>query len=67
MDFWDHSDWREIPQNDPTADVPTFITPHLVKHVQPNVNKTDIDAQTTSRKVYIINRKVILFHKTEKS
>lgn len=37
MDFWDHSDWREIPQNDPTADVPTFITPHLVKHVQPNV------------------------------
>lgn len=37
MDFWDHSDWREIPQNDPTADVPKFMTPHLVKHVQPNV------------------------------
>ena len=37
MDFWDHKHWRKIQQNDPHANVPTFMTPHLVKHSQPNI------------------------------
>ncbi|XP_061187470.1 carbohydrate sulfotransferase 15-like [Saccostrea echinata] len=37
MDFWDHSHWREIPQNAPYSKSPKFLTPHLVKHVQPNI------------------------------
>ncbi|XP_061187368.1 uncharacterized protein LOC133195519 [Saccostrea echinata] len=37
MDFWDHNHWREIPQNDPNSSEPKFLTPHLVRHVQPNI------------------------------
>ncbi|XP_062587525.1 carbohydrate sulfotransferase 15-like [Saccostrea cucullata] len=37
MDFWDHNHWREIPQNAPYHKSPKFLTPHLVKHVQPNI------------------------------
>lgn len=37
MDFWDHKHWRDIHQNDPYANVPKVMTPHLVKHVLPNI------------------------------
>ncbi|XP_061187382.1 carbohydrate sulfotransferase 15-like [Saccostrea echinata] len=37
MDFWDHNHWREIPQNDPNSSEPKFLTPHFVRHVQPNI------------------------------
>lgn len=37
MDFWDHKFWRDIHQNDPYENVPKVMTPHLVKHVQPNI------------------------------
>ena len=37
MDFWDHSSWKRIPQNDPSADVPEVNTPRLIKHVNPDV------------------------------
>lgn len=37
MDFWDHKYWRDIHQNDPYANVPKVMTPHLVKHVLPNI------------------------------
>ncbi|XP_060591234.1 GATA zinc finger domain-containing protein 14-like isoform X2 [Ruditapes philippinarum] len=33
MDFWDHSSWKKIPQNDPTADLPVVNTPSLIKHI----------------------------------
>ncbi|XP_062588301.1 carbohydrate sulfotransferase 15-like [Saccostrea cucullata] len=37
MDFLDHNHWREIPQNDPNSNEPKFLTPHFVRHVQPNI------------------------------
>ncbi|XP_055996541.1 carbohydrate sulfotransferase 15-like isoform X3 [Ostrea edulis] len=37
MDFWDHRHWREIPQNNPLSNAPRYMTPHLVKHVQPKI------------------------------
>ncbi|KAL4217599.1 Carbohydrate sulfotransferase 15 [Mactra antiquata] len=37
MDFWDHSSWRMIAQNDPTVDEPNITTPTLVKHINPGI------------------------------
>ncbi|KAL4240639.1 hypothetical protein ACF0H5_001430 [Mactra antiquata] len=36
MDMWDMSGWVSIPQNTGKKE-PTFITPHLIKHLNPNV------------------------------
>ena len=37
MDFWDQTQWKFIPQNDPNATEPMYTAPDLLKHVQPNV------------------------------
>ena len=37
MDFWDHSLWWLIPQNDHNASEPTVLTPHLIQHVLPDI------------------------------
>ncbi|XP_061197560.1 carbohydrate sulfotransferase 15-like isoform X1 [Saccostrea echinata] len=37
MDFWDNTLWRFIPQNDENDLEPTFTTPYLIRHVQPNI------------------------------
>ncbi|XP_078331635.1 carbohydrate sulfotransferase 15-like isoform X1 [Crassostrea virginica] len=37
MDFWDHSLWWLIPQNDQNASEPTVLTPHLIQHVLPDI------------------------------
>ncbi|XP_065942341.1 carbohydrate sulfotransferase 15 isoform X2 [Magallana gigas] len=37
MDFWDHTLWWLIPQNNGNASEPVFTTPHLIHHVQPNI------------------------------
>jgi len=37
MDFYDHTSWKMIPQNDPTLPVPNITTPSLVHHVNPDV------------------------------
>ncbi|XP_033754792.1 carbohydrate sulfotransferase 15-like [Pecten maximus] len=36
MDFWDFSGWPQIPQNR-NQTIPKILTPHLIKHVNPNV------------------------------
>ncbi|XP_060083042.1 carbohydrate sulfotransferase 15-like [Ylistrum balloti] len=36
MDFWDFSGWPKIPQNR-NQNIPKILTPHLLKHVNPNV------------------------------
>jgi hypothetical protein len=37
MDFWDHSAWPTIPQNDPSSDEPLYTTPSLIRHVNPGI------------------------------
>lgn len=37
MDFWDHTLWWLIPQNNGNASEPVFTTPHLIHYVQPNI------------------------------
>lgn len=37
MDFYDHTSWKMIPQNDPSALLPNVTTPSLVHHVNPDV------------------------------
>ncbi|KAK3577378.1 hypothetical protein CHS0354_008475 [Potamilus streckersoni] len=37
MDFWDHSMWRYIPQNNISADEPDVLAPDLIHHVNPDV------------------------------
>ncbi|OWF40119.1 carbohydrate sulfotransferase 15-like [Mizuhopecten yessoensis] len=36
MDFWDFSGWPQIPQNR-NQTMPSILTPHLIKHVNPGV------------------------------
>ncbi|XP_052086615.1 carbohydrate sulfotransferase 15-like [Mytilus californianus] len=37
MDFWQAFDWRNIPQNNPQSIAPKYITPDLIKHINPNI------------------------------
>ncbi|XP_063418203.1 carbohydrate sulfotransferase 15-like [Mytilus trossulus] len=37
MDYWQAFDWRKIPQNNPKSTVPTYTTPDLIKHINPNI------------------------------
>ncbi|KAL3851668.1 hypothetical protein ACJMK2_015397 [Sinanodonta woodiana] len=37
MDFWDHTMWRRIPQNDMLADEPVVLAPDLIRHINPDV------------------------------
>ena len=36
MDLWDNSGWKSIPQNNGLKE-PKYITPHLIKHINPHV------------------------------
>jgi hypothetical protein len=36
MDFWDLTGWKYIPQNEAMVE-PVYLTPHLIKHVNPKV------------------------------
>ncbi|KAK3592495.1 hypothetical protein CHS0354_026616 [Potamilus streckersoni] len=37
MDFWDHTMWRRIPQNDMLANEPVVLAPDLIRHINPDV------------------------------
>ena len=37
MDLWYPYNWKRIPQNDPNASEPVYITPHLIYHINPQI------------------------------
>ncbi|KAL3885343.1 hypothetical protein ACJMK2_025414 [Sinanodonta woodiana] len=37
MDFWDHTMWKYIPQNNYLADEPDVLAPDLIRHINPEV------------------------------
>lgn len=48
MDFWDFTGWPKIPQN-VNAREPKILTPHLMKHMNPNVKFILIFRQPSER------------------
>lgn len=60
MDFWDHKHWRDIHQNDPYANVPKVMTPHLVKHVLPNIKLILLLREPAERYFFLIRFLLVL-------
>jgi hypothetical protein len=53
MDFWDMTGWQHIPQNKGLKE-PEYLTPHVIKHVNPNVKLIVILRDPVERYCYII-------------
>ena len=65
MDFWDQTQWKFIPQNDPNTSEPTFTAPDLLKHVLPQVKLILLLRDPIERYFKLLYLNLKLYHTTK--